>query len=803
MFKTAARTIQRNKVFSAINVAGLAIGIAVFILILEFIAFEWNANRLHKNFDNLYRIALNSKEGSNYYLPPGYAPLLKEKFPEIADAVSISDGIGAGVLSYGENLANAKSFRENSIIYVDGTFLNAFSFPIKSGNPSLKEPQTMAITSSMAKKIFGEDEVVGKTLIVSNQFGNTPYTINAVMEDIPANSDIKGNVFLSLHTLESKANRDDNDWADPKALQSGYSNIYLVLKNDASAAALASKMDSYLRNVNNENRNSSVYLQPFSSLHLAPSLDYPYQTYGSLKLVYMLGLVALLILGIAWVNYINLSTAQALKRAKETGVRKVLGANRGQLAIQFLGETFVLTIISVLLAGVFVQLFQPLFNGFVGKELSLRTLVNPIFLLVAFTIIIIGCIFSGGYVSFVLSAFKPVTTLKGKIEHSTRGIVLRKGLVVFQFAISIVFVIATIVLYKQLSYMQTENLGMKLDELLVIQGPTVTSEGQADRNLNFKNQLAGLAFVKKISGSNNVPGRGYNFSTSGITRLISAPGDEKKSYNMLIADQNFFNTYGIQLVQGRPFTENEALRSWNNEHKVILNQKAATQLGFDPGENIIGKKIMWGKEYEIVGLVKDYHHLSLRSSIEPIVYLASVSFVYFTVETDASNMASKIDTIEKMYKTSFPGNPFEYFFADDSFDQQYRQDKQLGNVFIASALVAIFIACLGLFGLAAFSAQQRVREIGVRKVLGADIKDIIVLLSGDFIILVIVAIIIGSPIAWWIMHSWLQEFPYRTSLDWWVFVLAGTAAIAIAVSTVSMQALRAAKMNPVKSLRSE
>jgi putative ABC transport system permease protein len=799
----AIRNIRRNKVFSIINIAGLALGIAVFLLISEFVATEWATNRFHKNFDRLYRVASTSKEGTNYYQPPGYAPMMQEKFPAIKAAVRFADGIGGGVISYADGQQEVKSFREDKVLYVEGNFLEVFSFPLINGTASLTQPKTLALSESIAKKLLGSTDVVGKTITVSNQFGNTPYTITAVVKDIPQESDIKGEIFLSIHTLESAANRDENDWADPITLESGFTNIYLLLNNGSDADVLAKQATTFMHSANPKTTGSDLVLQPFKYLHLAPDFSYPFQTFGSLPLVFMLMMVGLLILLIAWVNYINLSTVQAMKRAKESGVRKVLGATRWQLARQFLSETFLLTLISVCIAVIMVQALQPLFNKFTGKTLNLGALNQGWLWLIAAVIIIIGSVLSGGYVAFVLSSFKPITTIRGKTETIGNGISLRKGLVVFQFAISIVFIIATIILYKQLSFMKTESLGMKLDQLLVIQGPTVSSEEQAERNYTFKNILKSQPFVKKVAASNNVPGRGYNFSTEGITRQNPGPGEDKKNYNMFITDENFFDTYGISFAEGRPFSEEEALNSWNRSLKLIINEKAAAQLGFAKGERIVGKKIVWGKEYEVIGVIKDYHHLSLHQPIEPVIYLPSVSFVYFTIQTDAANMPAKIGAIEKMYKNAFPGNPFEFFFEDETYDQQYRKEQDLGSIFITAALIAIFIACLGLFGLAAFSAQQRIKEIGIRKVLGASVTDITGLLSKDFIKLVLIAIVIATPIAWWGMEKWLQDFAYRTNIEWWVFFVAGLAAIFIALATVSTQAIRAAYSNPVKALRSE
>lgn len=803
-FKTAFRNLWRNRQFTFINIAGLALGIAVFLFITQYVAFEWNANRFNKNYNELYRINVQYKKGNTeYYLPPGFAPIIKKQVPGIENYVRIADGIGGGVVSVqGTTAAGTKTFREDEIKYVDGSFLNVFSFPLIAGTASLAEPKTLALSETMSRKLFGMEEAVGKIITISNQFGNTPYTVKAVY-GLPVGSDIQAEVLLSLHTLESAANRDDNDWADPNTLESGFTSIYLQLKKGVSASDVATNIITYIRSINPDSKDDKVILQPFSALHLAPSFDYPFQTYGSLLLVVVFSCVAVLILLIAWVNYINLSTAQALNRAKEVGVRKVLGASRMQLVLQYLTETFILTIASASIALLLVQVLQNTFNEFTGKPLSLAVLNNGWFWLSGIGLIIIGSLLSGSYVAFALTSFKPITTIRGKIQTSVKGFSLRKSLVVFQFSISIVFIIATVILYRQLQYMQTENLGMKLDQLLVIQGPTVSSEDQAAKNVSFKNSLSQLPFIKKYAASNNIPGIGYNFTTEGITKLNAQKTDEKKSYAMFICDDKFFDTYGISFAQGKTFTTDDAERSWNNVRKVIINEKAAQQLGFDTKQNIIGQKISWGEPFEVIGVVKDYHHKSLREPIQPVIYLGSVSFSYFTVQTDTRDMQSKINTIKSIYSNTFPGNPFEYFFADEKYDQQYFAEQQLGNVFIAAAFIAILIACMGLFGLAAFSARQRIKEIGIRKVLGASVGSITALLSKDFIQLVLIAIVIASPIAWWAMNQWLQAFAYRTEINWWIFFIAGLIAISIALITVSFQAIKAAIANPVKSLRTE
>jgi putative ABC transport system permease protein len=803
--KTAWRTLWKNGQASAINILGLALGIAVFLLIIQYVAAEWSANRFHKNFNQLYRVSVLDKQGkAQHILPPGYAPLLKDKIPGIENYVRIANEVGSGMVSYaGAGTAEPKAFREKAILYVDDAFLQVFSFPVVGGTARL-QPNTLGLSQQMAGKLFGTGNAIGKTVTVSNQFGNTLYTVAAVYKDMPETSDIKAEVLLSLSTLASPAGRKGNDWADPAGLQSGFTSIYLLLQKGTSGEKTSAAITAFAREVNPEAAGETVYLQPLRELHLAPSFNYPYQTFGSLALVVVFSAVALLILFIAWVNYINLSTAQALNRAHEVGVRKVLGARRAQLVVQYLTETFLITLASILIALLLVNVLQPLYNSFTGKSLSLAVLQGSWFLMAGITLLLVSSGLAGGYVAFFLSRYKPITILRGKGEQARQnGFSARTGLVVFQFAISIVFIIATLVLYRQLGYMQNEKLGMNLNERLVVKGPTVFSDANAAGNASYKNVLAQLPFVTKYTASNGVPGQGYNFTASGITRQNPAKDDDKKEYAILVTDERFFDTYGITFAHGKSYTAVDAEQGWDKSKKVVLNQKAAIQLGFSPTENLIGKKIMWGQPYEIAGVVQDYHHASLREPIRPTVYLPSGSYLYFTIQTDANNMPAKLDVLKKAYLAMFPGNPFEYFFADASYDQQYHAEQKLGRVFVASAAVAILIACMGLFGLVSYAARQRTKEIGIRKVLGASVADITALLSKDFVKLVAVAVIIASPVAWWLMQKWLQDFAYRTAVSWWIFLAAGILALLLALATVCVQAIKAAVANPVKSLRSE
>ncbi len=801
--KIAWRSLARNKTFSLINTVGLATGIAVFIFILQYVAFEWSANRFNKNYNNLYRISTVSKQGnSSYFIPPGFAPLLKSNSAAIENYVRVADNAGKGIVSYQpDKRSDLRSFREDKASYVDPDFLNIFSFAVIQGSPSLNAPQTLALSESTARKYFGQAGAIGKVLIVNNQFGHTPYTVTAVYQDMPAQSDIKADMLLSFNTLDNPALRNDNDWADPKGLKSGFVNTYLLLKDNANASQLTKELNYIFHRLQPESKSDVMLLQSFSDLHLAPSFNYPLQTFGSLLLVSLFLGIAVLILIIAWVNYINLSIAQSLNRTNEIGVRKVLGAMRKQLISQFLTETLLITFTSVLLAISIVVLLQPVYNGFLGKDLSLAVLNQPGIWLSATALILLGSLLSGGYVAIVLSSINPIKTIGNKVANFAGNSSLRRGLVVFQFTVSIVFIVSTIVLYKQLKFMHSQDLGMQVDQRLVIAGPEMN--GGKLRSQSFKNQLADLAFVQKFAASNDIPGRGYNFSADGITKLNPTPGDEKKSFSMLLVDDKYFDTYGIQLASGQNFTPDDVQNGYSAAQRIIINQKAAEQFGFKPGENIVGQKINWGKQFEIVGVVKDYHHLSLHQAIQPMIFLPAVSSGFYTIKLNTDHIQDKLNTLKNLYQAQFPGNPFSYFFLDENYDEQYKTEQKLGSIFIAAATIAVLIACMGLFGLASFIARQRTKEIGVRKVLGASVINIVRLISADFLKLVIIAIVIASPVAWYAMDKWLRDFAYRINIEWWMFLLAGAVAVTIAFITVSFQAVKAALANPIQSLRSE
>ncbi|MCX6214274.1 ABC transporter permease [Spirosoma sp.] len=806
----ALRTLRKNRAFSLINMAGLALGIATFAFILEYVAYERSVNTFHKNLPTLYRMLTQTKEGDIWSdMAPAIGPLTKREFPEVKEFCRIGEHSANGIVSFsdGKSEKSPQSFRESRLAYADANFFTLFTFPIVQGDASaaLVQPNTVALSASQARKYFGTKQPLGQQFMLNNQFGKTMYTVTAVYADMPQNSDLIFDAVFALQTLANPANLNGNDWARLDGFDGNYLTTFLKLTGEAQAETvevLAAKLNVYNKKVQPESETVFM-LQPATNLHLAASLSDRFQTSGSLGFMYLLSGIAGLILLIAWFNYINLSTAGALKRAKEVGVRKVIGAGPKQLIGQFLGESLLLNIIGFGLAVTLVLSLQRAFNEFVGRDLSLAVLNTDGVWIAGLALLIVGALASGGYVAFALTSFKPIQTLKGAYQAGKGGW-LRKTLVVAQFSASVALVIATIVLYRQLQYMQDKELGMKLTQRVVIKRPEIGEGPFAPRAVLLENQLMQLPYVKNLSQTGIVPGNFYNFSAVGITKQNPRPGDEKKSFSMGIIDDRFLKTYEIGLAAGRNFTVREAELGWEKSAKLMINETAARQLGFASSADAPGKFINWGQLYEIVGVVKDYNHQGLQRAIDPVIFMPRRSLSDMTIQlTTVGHIADKLAELERLYKASFPGNPFEFYFADENYNKQYQSEQQYGQVFTIASALAIFIACLGLFGLATFMTEQRTKEIGVRKVLGASVTSIVTLLSKDFLKLVLISIVIASPLAWYGMNQWLQNFEYKVGINWWVFALAGFLAIGIALLTVSFQSVKAALMNPVKSLRSD
>jgi putative ABC transport system permease protein len=803
--KIALRNLARNRVFTFVNVLGLGLGIAASILMLEYISFEKSVNQFHEKLPNLYRLLYQGKDGGTWEtVSPAFGPRMKADLSEVKDFCRVAENVAQGIVSNTE--PNPKSFRENAIVYAEGNFFELFSFKILEGNKAdLKKTNNVFISKSTAYKYFENQKAIGKTLKINNQFGQQFFTVAGVYEDFPITSDFKYDMLFSLQTLANSANLNGNEgWAALDRPNSMYIKTFLLCQDDLNITTFEPKINKILKELRPD-AEQNLRIQAFKNSHLGSSLSDTYVTSGSLSFVYLMGAITFLILMIAWFNYINLSTAVSSKRGKEVGVRKVVGASRSQLITQFLSESALLNLMGLGLGLLLVEILQKPFNQLIDKELSMTIFKENGLWIYGLIILIIGTLLSGAYTAFGLSSFVPSKTLKGSFSQSVKGVWLRKTLVVFQFSISIILIVATLVVLKQTSFMQNQNLGMNINQKVVILGPEVGKDSTYKNRRNiFKNDIAQQSFVKDYTGTGSVPGKWYNYGDYGIVKLNPRPGDEKKTYNIMGIDERYCHSFNLKFASGQNFTNEICSNPSGEFNQVIINEKASKELGFESPVKAINQRIIWqDKQYEILGVLKDYHHTGLRQPIDPIIFYPTKDIHYITVTLTSDNIQSKMGNLEALYKKSFPNNPFDFFFADENFNKQYKSELQFGNIFTSASMLAIFIACLGLFGLATFTAEARTKEIGIRKVLGASVTQIVQLLSKDFILLVILGIVIACPIAYYFMHKWLQDFAYRIDIEWWIFALAGMVAIVIALLTVSYQSIKAALANPVKSLRTE
>lgn len=804
-FKIAFRNVTRNKTSAFINIIGLGLGLCAFLLLMEYISLEQSVNKFHVHLPQMYRLINEDPAGKTWpEVEPGWASVLQKRLPEIKDVCRFDEETGSTIINTKNN--SSQPFNETKTGYADGNFFSFFSFPLKAGKASsLYEPNVVFISETSAKKYFGDADPINQTLIVNNQFGKTNYTVEGVYADMKDNSDIKYNMLFSLETLKNPMNLNGNDWAAIDNLNSQYIQTFFYLNKGVNIKDFEKKLTALRTQLKADKDGVQFKLQAFKDIHLGGSFNDTYPTVADIKYVYMLSGITLLILLIAWFNYINLSTANSFKRANEVGVRKVIGASKKNLVFQFLSESLLLNIIALMVAIVLVIMLQPLFNKLINKQLSIQTIADSSIWIYGILLLLTGSILSGAYTAFSLSGYKPVNTLKGKIAKTTKGILLRKSLVVSQFTISIILIIATILIYSQVNYMQNKQLGLNPNQLLVIHGPQIGDDSVLRMNKQvFKDELSNQSFVKDFCTSGNVPSIGYNFSTSGFTQPASQKGDELKSYSFVEINDNYLNTYQIPLIVGRNFTAQECAVKWNSNSKVLMNEAAVKQLGFTNPSQILTTKIQWDeRKLDVIGVIKDYNHEGAKKATVPIIFYPNNNSNYITVRLTADNIKGKISDLQKLYQSNFKGNPFEYFFLDDSFNKLYASEKQFGDIFTSASAWAIFIACLGLFGLVTFTVESRTKEIGIRKVLGATVSSIVSMLSKDFLLLVLIAFVIATPIAWFVMNKWLQSFAYRINMSWWVFIAGGLSAVMVALITLSFRAIKAAIANPVKSLRTE
>jgi len=792
------RYVARNKAFTFINVLGLAIGMMACMLITQFVMHEFSYDNFHVKKDRIYRLQLdryNKGEITTQWAAGamGIGPDLKDNFPEVQDYVRLT---GSNALfSYGDVF-----FKEEGVYYATDTFFEIFSVPLIHGVDStvLKEPFKVVLSASLAKKYFGNENPVGKTI---RNNGETDYEVTGVFQDLPANTHMKISALFSYASFESLVN-------DPEGLRSWHWDghfTYILMDERVDPSSFEKKLSAFsdaheAEELKRAGAGMVFNLQSLTDIHLDSNFMYEFKPNGDRKSAYFLSVVAVLILFIAWINYINLSTAKAIERAREVGVRKVMGGHRSQLIQQFLFEAALLNAIAVGIAILFVVLLMPWFSELTGRELGYVLFKEGMFWLWMGLLIAGGALLSGLYPAFVLSAYKPVEVLKGRFKNTGKGLVLRKAMVVVQFVASITLIVGTFTVYQQVKFMQEQKLGVDLEQTLVLQSPNVVDSTYAEKFQFFKQQITQYPEVVSVAAATAVPGRQPGWNAGGIRRL-SQGEDESNQYRIIMMDHDFIRTFGLEVIAGRPFSGELA-----DEHKnVLINESALRLMSFSKMEDAINDEIFfWGDTFRIVGVVKNFHQESLKKAFEPLIFRYSQApGGFYSIKFNTTNVRESIVRFENHWKALFPGNPFIHFFLDDHYDQQYQADQQFGKVFGVFSILAIFIACLGLFGLSSLTAVQRTKEIGVRKVLGATIQSILGLMSKEYFVLLVISIFLAVPLAWWIVTDWLQGFAYRIPLTWWIFALPSMAVIAIALLTVSLHTLRAARTNPARALRYE
>jgi putative ABC transport system permease protein len=800
-FKIAWRNILRQKGYSGINIIGLAIGIAACILILQYVSYELSYENFQTNKDRIYRVRQDRYDNgklSTQWVSGAYAVgnSFKDAIPEIEDYVKLvpNDQVIAEV--------NNQPVQIKKVFFASGSFFSIFTYPVIAGDAkkALTEPFTAAISETTARTLYGTTNVVGKRLSLNR---NSDYTITAVYKDAPVNTQLKPDILLSYATFIKFVGPDNNPeaaWLWDGCL------TYLLLRKGADPAIVEKKfipiVDKFTAADMKKYNAAVIYtLQPLKDIHLYSHYMTEPQANGDGKTVYLLLGIAFFIAVIAWVNYINLATARAVGRAKEVGIRKTVGSQRRQLIIQFLSESALLNGFALILAILLVIVAIPGFNQLSGQHLSFSLFTKSSFWLALSVLFITGVFFSGLYPAFVLSGFKPIEVLKGKMIATAKGALLRKGLVVFQFSASLFLLIGTLTVYQQIQYMRKQSLGINIDQTLVVKPPTVITDSTYIQTMNaLKENLIQQTSVKGVTISTSIPGESVRWN-AGAIKLVGADETTQKQYRVIGMDYDYMKLYGIKLIAGRAFSKDFG----TDENSVVFNKKGFEQLGLNKPEDAIGKKIdFWGQQYTIIGVTENFHQQSLRETFEPLIFrLIPDIRGFLSVKTPASRADQTIAQVKSSFDKFFPGNTFEYFFLDDHFNEQYKADQRFGQVFGLFTSLAILVACLGLFGLASFTTIQRTKEIGIRKVLGASVPRILRLLYQEFAVLLMIAFVIAVPLAWLTITNWLQGYSFRINIHWSYFVIPFVAIIVIALLTVSFQSIKAAIANPVKSLRTE
>ncbi len=802
--KVALRNLWKNKGFSAINIIGLSVGLATCLLIMLYVTDELSYDKYNKKADRIYRVDGDLQFGGNHFIlavvPEPMGPTLKKDYPEVEQYVRFR-GYGGFLVKKGN-----ENVHEEKVIYVDSTLFDVFTLPMIAGDPktALKDPNSVVITEKIAIKYFNTIDVVGKSLVI-NDTGNLKIT--GVIKNIPSQSHFNFDFFVSLNgsiqswEVNSWLSNNENTYivlkkgADPKVLESKFSAFVEKYMYPQAFSVLNIKKDEFAKSGN----YARYALTPLTAIHLHSDKVAELGANSSIQYVYIFSAIAIFILLIACVNFMNLSTARSSNRAKEVGVRKVLGSLRNNLIKQFLTESILISLIALILAGLLAWVLLPYFNQIANKEIGIGLFSKSWLLPSLIGLMLLVGLLAGSYPAFYLSSFKPIVVLKGKLASGFKRSWLRSGLVVFQFWISIILIIGTIVIYNQLHFIQNKKLGYNRNQVLILEN----TDPLGTQAKAFENELLKLSGVQSATITGFLPTSDWR---SDSPLFPDASLDQKSAVSSQIwtVDENYIPTLGMQMAKGRNFSK----QFLTDSSAVIINEAAAKLLGFaDP----INKPLYYLTDiknktivtYHIVGVVKDFNYNSLRQTVTPLALLYGNQTSKIALKINTSNIKGLIVQIENKWKVMAPGQPFNYSFMDEQFNNQYRTEQRISQISISFSILAILIACLGLFGLVTYAAEQRIKEIGIRKVLGASVVNLVSMLSKDFLKLVTISALIAFPVAWWAMHKWLQDFAYRVQIGWWIFAVAGLIALTIALLTVSFQAVKAALTNPVKNLRTE
>ncbi len=785
-FKTAWRNLLRHKLFSGLNILGLASGMACSILIFLWVQNELSFDKFNANAKRIYRVTGEAAGMKAAVVPPPLAYAIKTEMPSVENAtkiVAVQKMITAGT----------KKFDERRMFYADSNFLHIFNYPLLKGNINtvLSSPNSAAITEATAIKYFGNaDDAIGKTIYIDNDIKGTNLTVAGILKNIPANSHLQFDVLLPIELYDKSPAASWNNFD---------AYVYFQLKDNVAVSSTAiagvQKQVNDILKKNNKDIEASIIVQPLTDIHLHSDylLDVPGQ--GNSQYVNIFALVAIFIIVIACINFMNLATAISGKRAKEIGLKKTVGALRSQLIVQFISESFLVSFISLLFSIAIVYLMLPLFNQVTGKTISFNPLDTKMLFSLSGIAIVTGLL-SGSYPAFFLSSFNPVKALKGaKILRSQKSY-LRNGLVMLQFAISVILIISTIVVYSQLHYIQNRDIGFDKENLLYMKMPEV---GDLKNNKDaMKATLAQYPGIVNYTFTDELP---TNLTSSSLLTWRGMKPGTQVMADRLRVDENFVKTFGMQMAAGRFFSKDFGA----NDTGYVVNETALKVMGLNL-HNAIGKVIsisLEDKEAPIIGVVKDFNFKPVQQPIEPLVMKTNFGGGYVVMRTTPANIKKVISTLQKSFHHVYGDYPFSYGFVNDDLSKLYVTEQRMESMFNIFSILSIVISCLGLFGLATFAIQQRIKEIGVRKVLGASEAGIVALLSKDFLQLVAISLLIAFPVAWWVMNKWLQSFAYRIDIEWWVFVVAGLGALTITLITVSFQSVKAAIANPVKSLRTE